>query len=314
MVFRSRRAVSPVIGVVALVAIVVVLVAVAGIAFLELTTEREPRPEVVLTAESVDAGPTMQLVHEQGPSLDGDALRMQGAATERPFTGERLAAGARGDFVPVESTVRVIYVGEHGTTYTLTTLEPERTAPSPDENCDWVETRTSGGTDPISIDGDVVGCDVETTEGVEVENGGVVIGAVASGAKDLDADDATVYGDVDVETVLNVQDGTVTGSATSRTADVKLQNATVRGSATAAKVLEMTDGSCLTGDAESTAKSVTVLSSTVEGSIYGENGVKLQDSSVAGEVYVDSAAFDCTNTTIAGQNCTEYTPRDPAAW
>ncbi|MFW6436110.1 MAG: type IV pilin [Halococcoides sp.] len=310
--WSSRRAVSPVIGVVALVAVVVVLVAVVGIAVLELTAEREPRPEVILTADPVGDGPTKLLLHEEGPPLDGDAIRMQGTAAERPFAGETLSAGVRGEFVPVRSTVEVTYVGEHGTTYTLATFDAERTAPPPDEGCEWVESRTDGGSDSITIDGVVIHCEVETTEGVEIQDGGVVIGAVASEAKDLDADDATIYGDADVETVLNVQDGTVTGSATSRTADVKLQNTTVSGSAAAARVLELTDGSHLAGDAESTTKTVKILSSTVDGSIHGE-GVKLQDATVEGQVFTDPAAFDCTNATIDGQNCSTYTPRDPDA-
>lgn len=249
-----------------------------------------------------------------GDSLDGNKVQLRGAADEHTLSGEQLTAGKTSQVVPVEDEIRVVYEGDHGTTYRLAAFEPKNTVPEPDEGCEWVDTETNGGTDTIKIDGIVVNCDVETAEGIEVQNGGTVIGETVSDDKDLDGDDATIYGDADVEQVLNLQDGTITGAATSNSADVKLDNATVNGDATAEKVVEVTGGGIVDGDAQSETKNVKVLSSTVSGSITADTEVKLDDATVDGEVYIDASDFDCTDSTINGQDCTAYTPKDPADW
>jgi len=310
----NQRGVSPVIGTVILVAVVGLLVSVSAVIFLNLTDEREPQPDVVLEMEGTEDDPIHRLVHEDGDTLDGDKVRVLGAADEHTLDGEELTAGKTSHVVAIEDEIQVIYQGDHGTTYRLATFTPETTVSDPDEGCDWVETETNGGTDPIKIDGITVNCDVETTEGIEVQNGGTVIGETVSDAKDLDGDDATIYGDADVETVLNLQDGTITGSATSDTADVKLDNATVNGDATAEKVVEVTGGSSVDGDAESKSKTVKVLSGSVSGSITADDEVKLDDATVDGDVYIDDTNFDCTDSTINGQDCTAYTPKDPDDW
>jgi len=309
----AHRGISPATGVVLLVAVVTLLVGVSAVMFFQLTEEREPQPDVVLDVEPSEDSPTHRLVHEGGDTLDGNKTRVLGTADEQTLHGKQFTTGTTSRVVPVEEEIRIIYEGEHGTTYRLATLEPSQTAPDPDEGCEWVETETDGGTDPIKIDGIVVNCDVETTEGIEVQNGGTVIGDSVSGAKDFDGDDATVYGDADVENVLNLQDGTITGSATSDTADVKLDNATVGGAVIAEKVVEVTGGSRVDGDTESDTKDVKVLSGTVSGSITAAGEVKLDDATVGGDVYVDDADFDCTNSTIDGQDCGAYTPKAPDA-
>jgi flagellin-like protein len=310
----DRRGISPVIGAVLLVAVVGLLVGVSAVMFVQLTDEREPQPDVVLDMEASEDEPIHRLVHEGGDTLDGNKTRVLGAADEQTLEGEKFTTGTTSQVVPVEDEIRIIYEGEHGTTYRLATLEPESTGPDPDEGCEWVETETDGGTDPIKVDGTVVNCDIETAEGIEVQNGGTVIGDTVSDAKDLDGDDATIYGDADVENVLNLQDGTIAGSATSSTGDVKLDNATVHGAVTAEKVVEVTGGSSVDGDVRSGTKNVKIFSSTVSGSVTADEGVKLDGATVDGEVYIDDSDFDCTDSTINGQDCTAYTPKDPDDW
>jgi len=39
--------------------------------------------------------------------------------------------------------------------------------------------------------------------------------------------------------------------------------------------------------------------------------VKFDNATVREDVYVEDAEFDCTDSTIAGQNCSKYSPKDP---
>lgn len=326
------RGVSPVVGVALLVAIVVALAVVAGGMFLGLTTEREPAPEVELAVTDGDRATEHRLVHETGARLDGDDLELQGATNASVLAGSNLSAGDRREFFAVETTIQLVWYGGNEASYVLREFEvsDDNTVPEPDKSCPWVDAKTNDGTDGVTVDGVVVDCDVVTDGGVTVKNDGVIIGDTASNLKDVDADDATFYGDAEVETVFNLQDGLVTGSVDSATADVKLDNATVGGSASAEKVLELQGGSTVQGDATSATKSVKVLddstvggdavsdaaqvkvtAGTVEGDVYGDGSVDLDDATVEGHVYVDQTDFDCTGSTIDGQDCGSYSPKDP---
>jgi FlaG/FlaF family flagellin (archaellin) len=63
------------------------------------------------------------------------------------------------------------------------------------------------------------------------------------------------------------------------------------------------------GDAESETKPVKLLSSEVSGDVASSDSVKLQDATVTGDVYVDGT-FDCTNSTVNGQDCGAYSPKE----
>ncbi|PSP52500.1 hypothetical protein BRC67_04125, partial [Halobacteriales archaeon QH_3_68_24] len=56
---------------------------------------------------------------------------------------------------------------------------------------------------------------------------------------------------------------------------------------------------------------VDISDSTVEGSVVGSNGVDLDGVTVTGHVYAPSGSFSCSDSTINGQDCGSYTPRDP---
>jgi len=309
-----NRGISPVVGTVLMVAIVVVLATVGAAMFLGLADETDPQPNVVLEGEPTD-DTGYKIVHGGGETLDGDRLELRGALETGGLDGKTLEVDDEITFYPTTREITVVWYGDNDESYTLTTVTVDRAFPEPDEGCAWVESETDNGTDPIKIDGIVVDCDVETDEGVEIQNGGVVVGDTISNLKDLDADDATVYGDVAVETVLNLQDGTITGDATSAAADVKIGNGTVDGSIEAEKVAEVINGSTVGGSMESRTKDAKVLGgSVVEGSVTAAGTVKVQDSTIEGHVYADPADFDCTNAEIDGQDCGSYTPKDPDEW
>lgn len=294
--------------------IVVALVGVSSYMLYGATQTAEPAPEVTFEMEPADGGVEYELVHTNGETLDGDRLELRGAADAETAAGTRLAAGDSVSFYPTSEEVSVVWYSEGEQSYVLTTGDVSNPLPDPDEGCEWVDDQTNGGADPITIDNMVVNCDVETSEQVTVRNGAVVIGEAVSDSKELDGDEAFIYGPVDVENVLNHQDGTIAGDATSRTADVKIQNGSVDGAIDAQKVAEVTDGTTVAGDMESQTKDAKVLDSIVEGSVTADDTVKLQGAEVEGEVYADPADFDCTDSTINGQDCGTYSPKDPSNW
>lgn len=310
----SERAVSPVVGVTLLVAIVVMLAATATWVFLGVSESPEPTPDTVLDAEAAESGAEYRLVHGGGDELDGDDLEFKGALKANAAAGAELSTGDNVSFYPTAEEVTVVWHGEEGRSYTLETIEVERALPEPDEGCEWVEDESDGGTDPIKIDGEVVNCDATTSDIIEILDGGTVVGEVVSGSNALDADSATVFGSVEVEKVANVQDGAVVGTVTSRTEDVKLTNATAEGSIEAHKVAEASDGSAVEGDVVSETKDAKIDDSRVDGSVTADETVKLTDATVEGDVYADPSDFDCTDSTIGGQNCTSYSPKDPGNW
>ncbi len=306
------RAISPVIGIVVLVAVVVGLSAVSAGMLYSLNQERDPAPTVTMSLEPTDVDAIQTLVMENGPTLEGEKIEIHGGVELSNLATRELSAGDQHDVVPIDTTIEVVWFGDHGTSYVIweETVSEAATAPAPDKRCSWVETESDGGTTNVKIHGIVVACDVETSEGIEVQDGGVIIGVTMSGAKDVDADNATFYGDVEVEQVFNLQDGLVIGSIESHTADVKLGNGTVGGSISAAKEVEVVDGSSVAGNVVSDG-GVEVLGSEVSGSVVSHDSVKLQDATVNGEVYDGSPTFDCTNSTINGQSCASYSPKDP---
>lgn len=315
---------SPVVGGVLLVAIVLLLSVVTAGMVLNLDQEREPAPEVAMSLESTESSGEYLLVHESGEHLEGDKVELLGVEDPDTMKGSTLSAGDQHTVVPTEESVRVVYYGEHGTSYTLREFEVDLddsddpdgsglTLPSADEGCSWVTTESSGGTSGVKVDDLVVDCDVTTDKTIEVLNGGAVIGDVQSNNKGLDLDDGTIYGDVTAEDVVNVQDGAVYGTVVSNTSDVKIDNSSVNESIEGQRTVEVINGGTVEGDAVSTNKPVKVLSgSTVEGDVTSGDSVTLTDATVESDVYIDPGDFTCSNSTIDGQSCGSYTPKDPS--
>ncbi|QSG10138.1 type IV pilin N-terminal domain-containing protein [Halapricum desulfuricans] len=319
----GARGISPVVGVALLIIIVTLLGAVSATMVFDLSEEREPAPEVALEmeVENASAGEYV-LRHDSGETLDGDKVEILGLEDPDTIDEMRFVAGDERTVVPTDETVTVIYHGEHGTIYTLRefSVDPSLgssddglSLPSADEGCSWVDTESDGGTEDVKVeDGLVVDCDVTTEKIVEVFDGGAVTGDTESEGNAIDVDDGTLYGDATAEKVVNVQDGAVHGTVVSTTADVKIDDSYVNESIQGAKVVEVINGGTVEGDAVSTNKEVKVNSgSTVEGDVTSGDSVKLTDATVEGDVYIDEGDFDCTDSTIDGESCSEYDPKDP---
>lgn len=310
-----ERGISPVIGVALLTAIVVALAVVTGGILFSLEQEKNPAPGVSMSLEAEGVGAVHLLVHESGAVFDGDRVELHGAADSEALAGGEVAVGDQHTVAPTDDTVKLVWYGEEDTSYIIweSSVPGDETIPEPDEGCSWVDSESNGGVDDLKIDGIVVNCDVETEKVIDVQNGGIIIGDTNSELKEIDADDAQFYGDVTVENNLNLQDGIVSGSITSNDL-VKIDNGTVGGPITADNTIEVISGSSVEGNVASDSELVKVLSSDVSGSIAtdGSGSVKLQGATVSGEVYVADSNFDCTDSTIDGQDCSEYTPKNPS--
>ena len=312
---------SPVVGTVLLVAIVVALSAlVAAVAF-GTGGPREPAPDVVLELEQTDRPVAHELVVEGGDTLVGEKVEFRGTADEDPLAG-RLRAGESVTVYPVEDTVRVVWFGEYTTTQILATFDPDPDLPPVDERCNWVEGRapdvdidlvvdcnviTAGDADILSS-GVVIG-EVDTDDPVDVDHG-TVYGSVASdGAADLDG--ALVSGDVTAGGDVTITDGSTVGGAVeagpSGSVDAD-RGSTLGGPVTAGNDVAL---SSVTVGGDVRAPDVDISDSTVEGSVVGSNGVQLDGVTVTGHVYAPSGSFTCTDSTVNGQDCGSYTPRDP---
>lgn len=318
----GRRGLSPVVGTILLVGVVVVLSVLAGSIAFGLTDETDPQPNVVLAMES-EAGTVGErwIVHRQGEELDGDRVTLRGVADPDGLAGSRLAADNRHTVWPVAEEVEVVWFGDNDESYVLWEFEvdPDSLLPPPDEGCSWVESESNSGTDQVKIDGLVVNCDVETDDHVELLNDAAVIGDVVSRTEYLDADDAEVYGDVDVQGYADLQDATVEGTVSAADKRADLDNATVESSVDAGKVVELTSESAVGGDAVSDNEEVKVLDSTVSGSatarsddatvqnatvggtVSGEKVVQVTDgSSVDGDVVSDAKDAKVLDSTVSG--------------
>lgn len=310
----QERGISPTTGVALLTAIVVALAVITGGILFSLGEEKSPAPGVSMSLEAEGVGATHRLVHENGDRFDGDQVELRGVADSEALAGETVAAGDHHSVAPTDRTVALVWYGEEDTSYVIweESVSGDETIPEPDKGCSWVDSESNGGVEAVKVDGIVVNCDVETEKIIEVQNGGIIVGDTTSELKEVDADDAQFYGDVTVEKNLNLQDGIVTGAVTSDDL-VKIDNGTVGGSVEADNTAEVISGSSVGGDVTSDSDLVKVLSSDVSGSIAtgGSGSVKLQDATLNGEVYVDDSDFDCTDSTIDGQDCSEYTPKNP---
>lgn len=314
--FRSGdRGLSPVVGTALLIAVVLVFSVVAGYVFFGLSDTNDPAPQVALEVESSDGLADWRLVHGGGEELRGSNVELRGTATPDAAQGRNLSVDDEVEFYPTEREIEVVWNGGDDTTYRLAAFEVEQPLPAPDEDCEWVEAESDGGNDSIKIDGVVVNCDVETAENVEVSDGGVVVGEVVSGDKDLDFDGGEVYGDVEVQKPANVQNGSVAGSVTSTNQEVKLdRGTTVDGSVDAYANAEVMGGSRVAGDVRSRTRTTKVDDGTVEGSVTAADDVDLDDATVEGHVYADPGDFDCDASIVNGEDCGDYSPRDPDDW
>ncbi len=330
------RGLSPVVGGVLLIAIVVALAGVLAVIVLGIGERPDPTPDVVLDLEEGEFAPVHRLRHEGGDDLGGTGkTEIRGIANPEVLHDRQLTAGNEEAVIPVvptDETVEVVWYGDSGTSYVLRELRPSSYLEvSPDKDCGWADAETNGGTDPITVDGIVVTCDVVTQGDVDVVNGAVVVGNTTSTSNNVDLDESTVYGPVGADGDVDLDGTNVSGSVTSSGDDVVLTDdstvggevrigaggnvdvdggSSVGGTVAAGNAISI-DAASVGGDVVSDGGTVTVSGSTIDGDVKSGGVVDISDATVSGDVYVDPGDFSCSNATIDGQDCGSYTPEDP---
>lgn len=284
---QGRRGLSPVIGTVLLVAIAVLLASVAAYVAFGATEEREPAPEVTMELEPEAVPGAYELSVTNGERLDGEKVELRGAADENALRNRDLLAGDSAAVFPVRERLQLVWFGEHGSSYVLREFEVDPEIPAADKGCSFVE-----GKSTVDIDS-VVHCDVVLPGDIDVESGGTIVGRVESGSGGVDIDNGglTVYGAVSSDQSVDIDDSNVTGSVTAGD-DVAV------------------DGATIWGDVR--GPDVDLDTGTVHGSVKSTGTVQLDGVTVEGDVYANSGDLTCSDSsTIAGQPCSSYTPKDP---
>jgi len=316
--------VSPVVGTVLLVAIVVVLAGLAASFALGTGGPREPAPEVVLELEPTDRPVAHELTVESGDPLVGEKIELRGTSDGTPLTG-RLKAGETVTVYPLESTVEVVWFGEYDTTQILATFDADPDLPAVDEGCNWVE--DNGPDVDINI---VVECDVITVGDADVLSSGVVIGEVDTD-QPVDVDHGTVYGPVSSNNAADLDNAKVTGNVEAGGDVTVTDESTIGGSLTTGSAGSINvdggstvGGSVVAGDditlngvtveGDVDAPDVDIADSTVESDVVGSSVVQLDGVTVTGDVYAPSGSFSCSDSTVDGQDCSSYTPKDPSEY
>jgi len=329
----ADRGVSPAVGTAALILIVILLVAVSGTVIMSIPERTDPSPDVVLELQAGDRFPTHYLRHEGGDRLGGTGrTEIRGIATPDILHSDELIAGERRAVVPTDEEIQLVWFGDDGTSYVLWRASPSSHLDvSPDEGCGWVANRTNNGSDPITVDGLTVNCDIITEGDIDLVNGGIIVGNTTSTRDNVDLDESAVYGPVGAAGDVDLDGTDVSGSVTSGGSDVVVTDgsdvdgdvtigsggnvdidggSSVAGTVTAGNAIHL-DSVTIEGDVVSDSGDVYVSGSTVGGDVRTDGTVDLNGTTVAGDVYVDSDSFSCSDSEINGQDCGSYTPKDP---
>jgi len=113
--FNSNRdrGVSPVIGVIFMVAAVVIIAASIGVTVLDTADGvSDPTPQVKFDVEETDSG--MKITHTNRDSIDGDQIRLAGAATTETISeweGETVSAGDSAIVETTQGEMEIIWEG-----------------------------------------------------------------------------------------------------------------------------------------------------------------------------------------------------------
>lgn len=144
---------------------------------------------------------------------------------------------------------------------------------------------------------------------VVIDNSGVNGGVTAEETARLE-NGATVGGHIHSEKIAKVLSGSsVDGSVTTENKNIKVEDGTVQGRITAGGTVEVQKGATVGGDVQSKTANANIQSgSVIEGSLTAGGTVKLNDVTVKGHVYTDD--LKCSDSTINGEDCDSYDPKD----
>lgn len=314
-----------------MVAIVVVLTAVAGGFVFGLFEQADPAPGVAFELEPVPDSHYYHLKHTGGEVIGGTGqTTVRGIAGSAVLHEEEFAAGEKRTVFPTAETVRVVWVGDHDNSYIIwETSVTSHVDLSPDEGCDWVAAKTNNGTDPITVDGLTVDCDIITEGDVDVVNGGTILGQVESKQNNVDLDGSTVYGPVAANGDVDLDGSEVTGSIQAEGNDVTITDgsliggdvsigsggnvdidggSTVQGSVSAGNAISL-DTVTVEGAVLGGSGGTDISGSTIGGDVKTEGDLDSDSSTIGGQAYL-GGSFSCSASDINGADCPSYIPRD----
>lgn len=127
----SERGVSPVIGVIVMVSVAVIVAGTIGAAALGLGDDlSDPAPQTKFDVEETDDG--IQITHESGDSINGDEIKLAGAATDSTISeweGETVESGDTATVNTEEGELEIIWEGSEDSSATLSEAEVPNTEP-----------------------------------------------------------------------------------------------------------------------------------------------------------------------------------------
>lgn len=306
------RGISPVVGVALLIAIVLVLSVVMGAVFLNYTDSPEDPPDTALRLEPADEGPEYLIRHGGGETFGGEEIVVEGVADPELLADRNLSVTDTVEVIPTSQTITVLYFG-NDESYTLASWDvDESNVFETDTACPSIESSVANGS--VTIDDETIDCDI-TSEvdaaasdvDVDVESGGVVVGDLGGEVQNVDVGNGgRVVGDVDATGDVDVDSARIDGDVQSSGDDVALATGTeVHGSVVVSPGTNVDlDGTTIHGDV--------VIHAGDDGEVND-----LSNATIVGDVYVDDASdLVCGDgdSTIAGQHCSTYSPKDPAAY
>jgi hypothetical protein len=194
---------------------------------------------VTMELEPSDRPAAYELELTNGERLDGERVELRGAADEHALDNRDLLAGDSVTVFPTDERLRLVWFGEHGSSYVLREFEVDPELPEADERCPWIAGRTDATIDFV------LRCDVSIPGDVVVESGGTVIGRIESHSNSVDIDTGlTVYGPVTAGDDIAIDGSEVAGDV--RGPDVDVDTTVVYGSVKSANQVDL-DGATVTG-------------------------------------------------------------------
>lgn len=116
----------------------------------------------------------------------------------------------------------------------------------------------------------------------------------------VEIDGTTVFGNVQNNAGIDIEDAVVNGNVTSQYGDLVVQNTTVNGNLTSNSEIEVTDESVINGNVLSNGNEVVIDDSNVNGNVQGNNGVTLDNTAVSGSVTAPNGPLEFEDSIVQG--------------
>lgn len=293
---RGDRGLSPVVGgALGIVVVVLLGTVLASLAF-GVAQEQPSPPEAALELEPLEGAPGYRLRHQSGGRIEGEQVALRGVAQPGVLDGHEFSAGDAVIVYPEREDLRLVwYADGNDSSYVIWRGTAGGSTYDVDVLCDWVEDRTSGGSDSITVDR-TVRCDVVTDGSVTVDDG-TVIGLVTSNDSQVTVrNGGWVYEDLTSDDAVDIDDGRVDGEVYSDDGGATLDNSAETGSVNVSGDVTVGTASTVDGDLTSRDGGVSLTGgSSVGGAVAADGSVDVDDVTVDGRVYSGDSGISLDN-------------------